>query len=214
MIDRWSEWMRDSIDWIAQTGSTGWIWFIVLYALSCVLFLPGSVLSFGAGAVYGFWGGTMLVSLASVAGALANFLTTRYLLRGWMERRFASSKKFHALNHVATKDAWRMIILTRISPILPHSLVSCAFGLSRVRFWRFIAASWIGFFPISAAYSYGGSVIGKAAKGGLHQGPWAWLIYTLELAVTIAVTVWITKAGQKALRSVAPEVVENGSTDK
>ena len=200
------------MDWIAQTGPIGWVWFIVLYALSCVLFLPGSVLSFGAGAVYGFLGGTVLVSLASVVGALANFLSTRYLLRGWMERRFATSRKFHALNHVATKDAWRMIILTRVSPILPHSLVSCAFGLSRIGFWRFLIASWIGFLPLSAAYSYAGSVIGKAAKGGLHQGPWTWAIYALELAITIAVTVWITRAGQKALRSVAPDVVNDTPT--
>jgi uncharacterized membrane protein YdjX (TVP38/TMEM64 family) len=202
------------MDWIAQTGPLGWIWFITLYALSCVLFLPGSVLSFGAGAVYGFWGGTALVSLASVAGALANFLTTRYLLRSWMERRFATSKKFHALNHVATKDAWRMIILTRISPILPHSLVSCAFGLSRVRFWRFIMASWVGFLPISAAYTYGGSVIGKAAKGGLDQGLSTWVLYAIEIAVTIVATVWITRAGQRALRSVAPEVLESQSPKK
>ncbi len=193
--------------WIEQTGPVGWILFVILYTLSCVLFLPGSVLSFGAGAVYGFWGGTLLVSVASVGGALANFLSTRYLLRGWMERRFAKSKKFQALNHVATKDAWRMIILTRISPILPHSLVSCALGLSRINFWRYILASWVGFMPISAAYAYSGAVIGAAAKGGIHQGPWAWAFYSLELAFTIVVTIWITRAAQKALRAVAPEVI-------
>ena len=101
-----------------------------------------------------------------------------------------------------------MIILTRISPILPHSLVSCAFGLSRINFWRYIVASWVGFLPISAAYSYSGAVIGAAAKGGINQGPWAWALYALELAFTIAVTIWITRAAQKALRAVAPEVVE------
>jgi uncharacterized membrane protein YdjX (TVP38/TMEM64 family) len=208
MIEEWSIWMRESMVWIEQTGPIGWLWFVILFALSCVLFLPGSVLSFGAGAVYGFWGGTVLVSLASVAGALANFLSARFLLRGWMERRFAKSRKFQALNHVATKDAWRMIILTRISPILPHSLVSCAFGLSRVRFWRYLAASWIGFLPTSAAYAYGGSVFGKATKGGLHQGPWDWAVYALEIGITIAVTWWITRTAHRALKSVAPEVVD------
>lgn len=205
--------MREAMIWIEQTGPIGWVWFVILYTLSCVLFLPGSVLSFGAGAVYGFWGGTLLVSVASVGGALANFLLTRHLLRGWMEQRFAKSRKFHALNHVATKDAWRMIILSRISPILPHSLVSCAFGLSRLDFWRYLAASWVGFLPISAAYAYGGAVIGAAAKAGLGQGPRAWLVYGLELALTIGITVWITRAAHKALRSVAPEVVD-GETKK
>ena len=213
MLDQWTDWTREAMVWIQQTGSAGWIWFVILYTVSCVLFLPGSVLSFGAGAVYGFWGGTVLVSIASVGGALANFLLTRYLLRGWMERRFAHSKKIHALNHVATKDAWRMIILTRISPILPHSLVSCAFGLSRINFWRYIAASWVGFLPISAAYAYGGAVIGAAAKGGIHQGPWAWVLYTLELAFTIAVTIWITRAAHRALRAVAPEVVDESESN-
>jgi len=205
------EWMRQSMAWIEQTGPTGWLIFIALYTLSCVLFLPGSVLSFGAGAVYGFWGGTLLVSAASVAGALANFLSARFLLRGWMERRFAGSRKFQALNHVATKDAWRMVILTRISPILPHSLVSCAFGLSRIRSLRYTAASWIGFLPISAAYSYGGSILGHMAKGGWHQGPWAWAVYTAEIALTAGITLWITRAAHRALKAVAPEVADNSA---
>ncbi len=208
MLENWTEWMRQSMAWIEQTGPVGWVWFVVLYTLSCVLFLPGSVLSVGAGAVYGFWGGTALVSLASVAGALANFVSARFLLRRWMERRFANSKKFQALNHVAVKDAWRMGILTRLSPILPHSLVSCAFGLSRMRSWRFLLASWIGFFPISAAYAYSGSVLGKATKAGLDQGPWAWAVYALEIGLTVGVTWWITHAAHRALKSVAPEVVE------
>ena len=69
-------------------------------------------------------------------------------------------------------------------------------------------ASWIGFLPISAAYAYGGAVIGRAAKGGLHQGPWAWAAYAIELAITVLITIWITRIAQKALRSYAPEVAE------
>lgn len=208
MLDQWTEWMRQSMAWIEQTGPVGWVWFVVLYTLSCVLFLPGSVLSVGAGAVYGFWGGTLLVSLASVAGALANFISARFLLRSWMERRFEGSRKFQALNHVAVQDAWRMVILTRLSPILPHSLVSCAFGLSRIRSWRYLLASWIGFLPISAAYAYSGSVLGKAAKAGLHQSMGTWTVYVLEIVITVAVTWWITRAAHRALQSVAPEVVD------
>jgi len=208
MLEAWTAWMDHGMLWIAASGWVGWIWFVILYTLSCVLFLPGSVLSFGAGAVYGFWGGTILVSIGSVAGALANFLTTRYLLRGWMARKFAGSRKFHALDHAATSDGWKLVILTRLSPILPHSLVSCAFGLSRISFWRFTLASWIGFLPISAAYAYGGGVIGRAAKGGLHQGPWAWAAYSIELAITILITIWITRIAHKALKSYAPEVAD------
>ena len=208
MLDLWTAWMDQGMLWIESSGWVGWIWFIVLYTLSCVLFLPGSVLSFGAGAVYGFWAGTLLVSLGSVAGALVNFVSTRYLLRGWMARKFSGSRKFQALDHAAAQDGWKLVMLTRLSPILPHSLVSCAFGLSRISFLRYMLASWIGFLPISAAYAYGGAVIGRAAKGGLHQGPWAWIAYTIELAITVLITIWITRIAHNALRNHAPEVAE------
>ncbi len=213
MLEAWTAWMDQGMLWIEASGWVGWIWFIVLYALSCVLFLPGSVLSFGAGAVYGFWAGTLLVSLGSVAGALANFVSTRYLLRGWMTRKFASSRKFRALDHATMKDGMKLVILTRLSPILPHSLVSCAFGLSRISLWRYLVASWIGFLPLSAAYAYGGAVVGRAAKGGLHQGPWAWLAYTVELAITVLISIWITHIAHKALKSYAPEVAETISDE-
>ena len=125
-----------------------------------------------------------------------------------MARKFAASRRFQALDHAAAMDGWKLVMLTRISPILPHSLVSCAFGLSRISFLRFLFASWVGFLPISAAYAYGGAVIGRAAKGGLHQGPWAWSTYTVELAITVLITIWITRIAKKALRSYAPEVAE------
>lgn len=215
MLDAWTAWMDQGMLWIEQSGWIGWIWFIILYTLSCVLFLPGSVLSFGAGAVYGFWSGTLLVSLGSVAGAFANFVSTRYLLRGWMARKFAASRKFRALDHATMNDGLKLVILTRISPILPHSLVSCAFGLSRMSMLRYLFASWIGFLPISAAYAYGGAVIGHAAKGGLHQGPWKWAAYAVELTITVLVTIWITRIAHNALKNYAPEVAEaiEGNSD-
>ncbi|MDX2080915.1 MAG: TVP38/TMEM64 family protein [Terrimicrobiaceae bacterium] len=208
MFEVWTEWLEQCMLWIQQSGWIGWLWFIVLYTLSCVLFLPGSVLSFGAGAVYGFWPATVLVSLGSVAGAMANFLSARYLLRGWISRRWGHGRRFRAIDRAVTTDGWKLIILTRISPVLPHSLVSCAFGISQIPWTRYLLASWIGFLPISAAYAYAGAVIGKAAKGGLHQGPWAWLAYTIELAITIGVTVWITRAAHRALVECAPEMAE------
>lgn len=213
MFETWTHWMEATLLWVEQSGPMGWVLFVIAYALSCVLFLPGSVLSFGAGAVYGFWGATMLVSVASVVGALANFLSTRHLLRGWVGRRFGDSRKFRALDHAAETQGWKLIILTRISPVLPHSLVSCAFGLSRIPLTRYLLASWIGFLPISAAYAYTGAVFGKAAKGGIAQGPAAWGIYALEIAITILVTWWITRVAHNALKNCAPEVLDEDAAE-
>jgi len=202
MEKMWVDWISDGMLWIEQAGWVGWIWFIVLYTLTCVFFLPGSLLTVGAGAAYGFWGGTLLVSISSVTGAAVNFLTSRYLLRKWLTRKFAHSAKFHALDQAVAKDGWQVILLSRISPILPHSVVSYACGLTKISFTRFSIASWIGFVPISAAYAYAGALVGKVAraKAGLHHGTESWVFYGIGLVVTVVVTVMSTRLAARAIR--------------
>ncbi len=203
MEAQWIEWMTSGMDWIEQMGWVGWFWFIVLYTLTCVFFLPGSMLTVGAGAIYGFWGGTLLVSISSMAGAVANFATSRYLLRGWLSRKFARSERFQALDHAITTDGWKVILLSRISPILPHSVVSYAAGLTRISMTKYTLASWIGFIPISAAYAYGGAFLGKfaRARAGATHGSETWWFYGIGLVVTIVVTVWSTRIAGKAIRA-------------
>jgi uncharacterized membrane protein YdjX (TVP38/TMEM64 family) len=201
----WLEWMTGTLDWIGQSGWVGWLLFIVVYTLTCVFFLPGSVLTVGAGAIYGFWGGTLLVSISNLVGAVVNFLTARYLLRGWMQRKFADSKKFHALDHAIATDGGRIVLLSRVSPVVPHSVVSYACGLTKLSLAKFSLASWLGFIPISAAYSYAGAFLGKFArlKAGLPHGEesWqTWAFYGVGLAVTLVVTIWATRIAARALR--------------
>lgn len=202
MEEAWAEWMTNGMQWIEQSGWMGWVWFIVLYTLTCVFFLPGSMLTVGAGAAYGFWGGTVLVSISSVAGALVNFLTSRYLIRGWLTRKFAKNKTFHALDHAIAKDGWQIILLSRVSPILPHSVVSYACGLTRISLTKYSLASWIGFIPISAAYAYLGALVGKfaRAKAGLYHGTDSWIFYGIGLIVTVIVTVLSTRLAARAIR--------------
>lgn len=199
----WTEWMTRSMEWVEQSGWVGWLWFIVIYTLTCVFFLPGSVLTVGAGAIYGFWGGTLLVSISNLVGAVVNFLTSRYLIRGWLQRRLASKRKYQALDHAIAEDGWTIILLSRVSPILPHSVVSYACGLTRISLTKYAIASWIGFIPISAAYSYAGAFLGKfaRAKAGMQHGGESWIFYGLGLLVTIVVTVWSTRFAARALRA-------------
>ena len=93
-----TEFLHHSMEWIEQSGWIGVGWFIVLYTLTCVFFLPGSVLTVGAGAVYGFWFSTALVTISSTVGAAVNFLTSRYLTRNWMQGKLGHSVKFRALD--------------------------------------------------------------------------------------------------------------------
>ena len=203
-----TEFLHHSMEWIEQSGWVGVLWFIVLYALTCVFFLPGSVLSVGAGAVYGFWFSTALVTISSTVGAMVNFLTSRYLARSWMQRKLSHSAKFRALDRAVSTEGWRMILISRMSPIVPHSLVSYAAGLIRISFWRFTLASFIGFLPQSAAYTYVGAVVGRALRtsaGETPHDPVIWVFYCLGLVATLAVTALTTRIARRSWKAYFAE---------
>jgi uncharacterized membrane protein YdjX (TVP38/TMEM64 family) len=203
-----TEYLHHSMHWIEQSGWIGVVWFIVLYTLTCVFFLPGSVLSVGAGAVYGFWFSTALVTISSTVGAAVNFLTSRYLARNWMRRKLGKSAKFRALEKAVCTEGWRMMLVSRMSPIVPHSLVSYAAGLIRISFWKFTLASFLGFLPQSAAYTYVGAVVGKALRtsaGTSPHDPVIWTFYCLGLVATLAVTVLTTRIAQRSWKAYFAE---------
>jgi uncharacterized membrane protein YdjX (TVP38/TMEM64 family) len=200
----WTEFLHRSLEWIEQSGWVGAVGFIVLYTLTCVFFLPGSVLTVGAGAVYGFWFSTALVTIASTVGAVVNFLTSRYLSRNWMQRKLGHSARFRSLEKAVSTEGWRIILISRMSPIVPHSLVSYAAGLIDISFLRFTLASFVGFLPPSAAYTYVGAVLGRAVRtsaGTASHDPVTWTFYGLGLVATLTVTVLTTRMARQSWKA-------------
>lgn len=215
MENAWAEWLLQTMEWIRGAGWVGCVWFIVLYVLSGALFLPGSILTVGAGAVYGWGIGTLLVALSSSLGAALNFLTSRYIARKWIERKLESRPRFHSLAHAIGSRGWPLIMLSRLSPIFPHSIVSYAAGLTRIKGRTFFMASFAGFLPLSAAYAYAGAVLGKVAavkSGAMDKDPLALGVWIAGLAITVLVTVLGTKLVAKAFRTPQPPETEPAKT--
>ena len=75
------------IDYIESLGNVGKWLFVLVYVLACIFLIPGSPLTLGAGATFGFWNGLLLVSVGSTLGATAAFLISRYLARGFIEKK-------------------------------------------------------------------------------------------------------------------------------
>jgi len=203
-----TDYLLDSIEWVQHHGVVGMLWFVVLYSLTCVFFLPGSILTLGAGAIYGFWIGTLIVTISSAVGAAASFLIARYLAHGWIQRKLGHTRRFHALERAVGKEGWKIILISRISPIVPHSLVSYAAGLTNISFWRFTIASFLGFLPLSAAYAYIGALLGDALR--VHASlaphdPVSWTFYIAGLIVTIVVVILVARAATKAWKQYVPE---------
>ena len=205
--------LRDALVWIEGLGLWGPVWFVVIYAVATVLLVPGSIMTLGAGAIFGVVKGSVIASVAATAGAAAAFLTGRYLARGWVEKRIEGHAAFSALNRAVADEGWKIVGLTRLSPIFPFTLLNYAFGVTHVRFWQYVLASWIGMIPGTVMYVYLGSLV-RTGSEDRERTAIEWIAYGVGLAATVAVTVVITRLARKALARRVVTDGENQSSGK
>ncbi|MBI5444904.1 MAG: TVP38/TMEM64 family protein [Deltaproteobacteria bacterium] len=196
------ELLRSALAWIEGLGPWGAVLFIGLYIVACVLLLPGSILTLGAGVVFGVVKGSAIVSVAGTLGATAAFLVGRYLARDWVARKIEGNVKFKTIDDAVAREGWKIVGLTRLSPVFPFNLLNYAYGLTKVTLRDYFFASWIGMLPGTVMYVYVGSLAGTLASVGQPGGqrtPAQWALYGVGLAATIAVTVYVTRIARAAL---------------
>jgi uncharacterized membrane protein YdjX (TVP38/TMEM64 family) len=164
-------WLTDALEWIRGLGPLAPIVFIAIYIVACVAFLPGSILTIGAGVIFGVVRGSIYVSIAATLGATAAFLVGRYLARGWVSEKLEGNPKFKAIDQAVGKEGWKIVFLTRLSPVFPFNLLNYAYGLTSVSLRDYVLASWVGMIPGTILYVYIGALSGDVARaaGGGRQ---------------------------------------------
>ncbi|NQT11967.1 MAG: TVP38/TMEM64 family protein [Planctomycetes bacterium] len=187
---------------IESVGPWGPVLLAGAYVVACVLFVPGSVLTLAAGFLFGVVRGTIAVSVGSVLGATAAFLVGRTLLRGWIEKRIAAYPRFQAIDRAVGKEGFKIVLLVRLSPIFPFNLFNYAFGLTKVRLWQYVLASWIGMLPGTLMYVYLGSALkslAEVAAGAPKGGTLRTVFFVAGLVMTVLATVVVTRVARRAL---------------
>ncbi|NEO31875.1 MAG: TVP38/TMEM64 family protein [Symploca sp. SIO3C6] len=207
------EWLRNALEWIDSLGPVGAIAFIVLYIVATVAFLPGSILTLGSGVVFGVVLGSLYVFVGATVGATAAFLVGRYLARGWVSSKIAGSEKFRAIDEAVGKEGFKIVLLTRLSPIFPFNLLNYAYGVTKVSLKDYFFAS-VGMIPGTVMYVYLGSLAGNLATIGSGQEPTnaavQWAIRIIGFIATVAVTLYVTKVARKALdETVSPDQISD-----
>ena len=196
-------WLELFKDWVARQGAAGYVVFVLVYAAAAVLFVPGSILTIGAGVIFGLLKGFLAVSVASVLGASLAFLVARYLMRGQVEKWAAQNPRFASIDRAVGREGWKIVLLTRLSPVFPFNLLNYLYGLTQVRFWHYVLASWIGMIPGTLLYVYlgfAGQVAAGAAAGEAQRTPQEYAFWAVGLAATLAVTVYVTRLARHALQ--------------
>ncbi len=130
--------------------------FFVVYVTVTGLSLPVAVwLSLAAGFLFGLWLGTATVLLAATCGASLAFLSSRYLFRDAVQRRFG--ERLHSINQGVQRDGGFYLFTLRLVPVFPFFLINLGMGLTPMRLWTFAWVSLLGMLPGSFAYVNAGA---------------------------------------------------------
>lgn len=188
---------------VGRLGVFGPVVFAAAYILAGLLFVPGSALTLASGALFGLIWGTGVVSIASTLTAALAFLIARYVAREKVRRAAERNRSFAAIDQAIGKGGWRIVALLRLSPAVPFSLGNYLYGLTSIRFWPYVLASWLCMLPGSFMYVYIGHLGAEglqAAGGGRNAvGVGKTVLLVAGLAATVLVTVYVTRLARRAL---------------
>jgi uncharacterized membrane protein YdjX (TVP38/TMEM64 family) len=199
------QWLRNFNNWVGQMGVADIFVFIGVYAAATVLLAPGSILTIGAGFAFGLWKGFLAVSAGSTLGAALAFLVARFIARDKVEAIARQNEKFRRIDNAIGKQGAKLIFLLRLSPVVPFNVSNYFYGLTAVKFWPYVLASWSGMIPGTFLYVYIGTAskpaVSAAAGGEAVKHGWQyWTLISFGLAATVVVTIWVTKIARDALR--------------
>lgn len=198
-------WLLQLVGFIRGAGAVGVLAYVATYWVATVALLPGSIITLAAGFAYGPLWGTALVVPTATIGATFSFLIGRFFARGWVAHKVAGSARFRAIDRAIGKSGFKIVLLLRLSPVLPFSLLNYALGVTGVRTRDYFLASLLGMIPGTAMYVYLGSLVTSAsqlAAGAADGGAAQQALYWGGLVATVLVTVLLTRLARRELRAV------------
>lgn len=161
---------------ISKLGFLAPLVLIGVYTLATLLFVPKNFLSIAAGAAFGLLPGIAYVLIGATIGSIVAFWSSRYFGRSAIER--LAGHRISQLDARLRESPFVGILIARLIPVVPFTLLNYASGLSAVAFFPYVAATVIGMIPGTASYVALGAYGTK-----LHS--WAF-----ALAAVIFVALW------------------------
>lgn len=190
------QWLRVFQQRVEGMGALGAVLYAAVYIVAALLLVPGSLLTIGAGLLFGLLWGSVVVSAAATMAAALGFLIARYLARSRVQRIAEKNQRFGAIDRAIRDKGWKVVLLLRLSPLVPYSVSNYLYGLTPVRFWPYLLASWAGMLPATVLYVYLGAA-GRAAAEGRSAGEWALL--AAGLVATAAATLMLARSARRHL---------------
>jgi uncharacterized membrane protein YdjX (TVP38/TMEM64 family) len=201
-----AEWPK-LLQTLQAAGWLGVLGFIGLYVGAAVLVLPCTVMALSAGAIYGPVLGVLYALLGALLGAAVAFWLGRYVAHDWVQRQIAKTPiaqqpTFQAVRQAIGTGGAKVVLLTRLSPLFPFSLLNYAYALTEVKFMDYLIGT-LGVLPVTAMYVYLGAIAVDVAAIDPHtsqSGQWVkWALQGMGGLATIGVMGLITQLARREL---------------
>ena len=187
-----SEWAGALQRWILGFGLWGVAIFAGAFIAGTLVLAPDFPLAIAAGMVYGLWAFPIVLTAAMIAASLA-FLAARFLGRHRVRAILAKSRKFAAIDMAVSEEGGKIVVLLRLSPLVPFNVQNYLFGVTAIPFPQYVAATFVGIIPGTALFVYLG------ALGNTSGGLLTWVFFGVGLLATAFVVVLVTRKAKAKL---------------
>jgi uncharacterized membrane protein YdjX (TVP38/TMEM64 family) len=190
------EWSFELNEWLRSLGWWAIPAFILIYILASVVGLPNIALILLAGTVFGLAVGIASASVADTLGAIVCFGLGRTIARKRVKKLMQRYPTFGQLDQAIAQKGWKILLLSRLSPIIPSNVLNYGFSCTKVNFWQYFFFTWLGMIPVIALYVYIG-YFGTSIIGG--NNPRSLMFQGGGLLATAGVALYTTRLAKAAL---------------
>jgi uncharacterized membrane protein YdjX (TVP38/TMEM64 family) len=188
-------WLTSFQAWVRHLGALGYVVYALMYAVCVAALVPASLLTIGAGAIFGVAGGTIVVVVGATLGAMLAFFLARTVLRERVEQMIAKRPKLGAVDKALAHEGTKLMLLCRLSGFPPFIFANYAFGVTGVGALSYFLTTLFGIIPGCFAYTYAGHAGAAVATGSGNR------IALIVTAVGIVlVSVYVARIATRAVR--------------
>ena len=188
-----------------RLGPWAMVVFVVLYVIDALILGPAWLFALAAGLAFGLVKGGLLVWVSATIAAAIGFLAARYFARHRIEVLARRNEKYQAVDRAIRRHGWKVVLLLRISPLLPYTISNYIYGLTAVDFVHYVIATAVGILPMVAVYvSIGaaGREAALAAVGGGHHSTVELVVLGVGIVFTVAAALLIARAAKSELAAM------------
>ncbi|HEY3054539.1 MAG TPA: TVP38/TMEM64 family protein [Thermoanaerobaculia bacterium] len=193
-------WLEQFKNYVRGVGPIGYVLYVIAYVVCCVLLVPALALTLGAGAIFGFAKGVIVVQIGATLGATAAFLLGRTVFRRHVEARIASNPKMAAVDRAIAREGTKIMLLMRLSGFPPFTWINYALGLTGVGVVPYLLTTFFGIIPGTIAFTYAGAAGAEALTGRGNR-----IVLIVTAAGGVLVIAYIARIAAKAIRRAGIE---------